>query len=235
MKFAGGKGWLSGLSIGLLIMFVALYFIWPDYRVFLQEMWLSLTSGDRQQVRLWVEKAGLFGPLLIILLMTLQMFTFVIPSWLLMIVAVIAYGPWWGGLLSIVSVSIAGAVGYGIGLLVGQKALARVIGREAERRVIAETNRYGIWAVFMARLNPFLSNDLVSFVAGVLRMGFPRFMTATLAGIAPLAVMIGYFGREDSQMKWGLLVISLVSLAGLVVKIWFDRRPVREVRDHAEG
>ena len=75
----------------------------------------------------------------------------------------------------------------------------------------------------IARLNPLLSNDGISLLGGILRMGFLKFLGATLAGIAPLAVLIAIFGSEWETMKTGLIWISVVSLIGLAAKIWFDR------------
>jgi len=49
---------------------------------------------------------------------------------------------------------------------------------------------YGFWAIIVTRVNPFLSNDAISFVGGLLRMGYWKFIAAALVGIAPLTSFI---------------------------------------------
>jgi len=227
MEWSRRGGGLLYVSGGVLLLLVALFFIWPAWHDLVVETWEVLVSGDQARIRELVEGAGWCGPLLIVILMTLQMFLIIAPSWLLMVVAVVAYGPLLGSLISLVSVLVAAVVGYGLGRLVGERALGSLIGRNAEQRVTEEVERYGVWAVLIARVNPLLSNDAISFVAGVLRMGFRKFVLATLAGIAPLVALIAIFGREAGSMKSGLLVISLISLVGLGAKVLFDRQLAR--------
>jgi uncharacterized membrane protein YdjX (TVP38/TMEM64 family) len=57
-----------------------------------------------------------------------------------------------------------------------------------------------------------LSNDAISFVAGLLRMGYWRFIAATLAGIAPLTIFIAIMGQSNDTLLQGLLWGSIVSL-----------------------
>lgn len=211
--------------VGVLI---ALYWIWPDYRIFLQQAWTVVTSGDEERIDQWVGSFDPWGPLVIVLLMVAQMFLIVVPSWLLMVIAVLGYGPWGGLLIAIAAVMAASSVGYGVGHLIGRGGLDRLLGKGKKRAVERETERYGVWAVVIARVNPLLSNDAISVVAGMVGMGFWRFLGATLAGISPLAGAIAVLGRDWTRMRQGLLWISLLSLLGLGVKIVLDRRSRRK-------
>lgn len=87
---------------------------------------------------------------------------------------------------------------------------------------------FRLWAVVIARINPLLSNDAISFIAGMLGMNFWKFLLATLAGITPLTVAIAVFGEDWQSMKTGLLWLSAASLIGLGVKIWFDKKMARQ-------
>ena len=205
-------------------MVVGLYWISPAYHNFVNEAWAVLTSDDRARIEQWVGQFGWWGPLVIVLLMVLQMFLFVAPSWLLMVIAVLAFGPVWGATISIVAVAVAASVAYGLGFLLGEHALARMLGEKTERKMRRETERYGVWAVVIARLNPLLSNDAISFLGGLIRMGFWKFLGATLLGISPLAIAIAIMGERWQTLKSGLIVLSIISLIGLGLKIWFDKR-----------
>lgn len=214
--------WLS--PVAGLSLIVGLYWIVPGYRDFVNEAWSVLTSNDRARIEEWVDQFGWWGPLVIVLLMVLQMFLLVAPSWLLMVIAVLAYGPVRGAVIAIVAVAVAASVAYGIGYLVGEHGLKRLLGEKTERKVRHETERYGVWAVVIARLNPLLSNDAISFLSGLLGMGFWKFLGATLLGITPLAIAIALMGEEWQSLKTGLIALSIVSLAGLAVKVWIDKR-----------
>ena len=89
-------------------------------------------------------------------------------------------------------------------------------------------NNYGFWAVMITRINPFLSNDAISFIAGLLRMNYIKFITATLIGIAPLTLLIALTGRNIDSLKSGLLWGSLVSLVLFGLYIWWDKKQKRK-------
>ncbi|HET8804138.1 MAG TPA: TVP38/TMEM64 family protein, partial [Aequorivita sp.] len=60
--------------------------------------------------------------------------------------------------------------------------------------------------------NPFLSNDAISFVTGILKMNYWKFIAATLVGIAPLIILIAIAGENTASLKNGLLWGSIFSL-----------------------
>jgi len=142
---------------------------------------------------------------------------------LLVVVAVLAHGGWGGGSTAFVAILVAGSVGYGVGKWIGEGTLVRWLGEKKDRRLRQETERYGFWAIVITRLNPLFSNDSISIVAGALRLGFWKFLSATTAGILPLVIFIGILGQEASAMKTGLMWLSIISLLGLGIKIAWDK------------
>ena len=77
-----------------------------------------------------------------------------------------------------------------------------------------------------------MSNDAISFVGGVLHMGYWRFMGATLIGILPLTIFIAVFGKSIDDLKMGLLWGSLASLLSFVLYVWWDKR--RKQKDKSQ-
>ena len=208
-----------------LIMGVVLsYFIFPSVEEFFKEAWDVLTSDDERRIKDWVQQFGWFGPVVIVLAMVLQMFLIVIPSIALMVVAILAYGPFIGSVIALAAVLIASSTGYLIGRLLGENVVVKMIGKKSEEKVVYYVDEYGFWAVVITRLNPVLSNDAISFVGGMLRMNYWKFIAATSLGIAPLILLIAYLGESNERLKNGLLwgsVISLVAFVGYVVwKQW---------------
>lgn len=212
------------ISIALVLGIGTSYFLIPEVKEFLDEAWSVLTSDDEERVQKWVSGFGWLGPIVLVLAMIAQMFLLVVPSILLMVVSVLAYGPIWGSVIIIASVYAASTVGYFIGSYFGDTIVKRIIGKKSEKKVASFLDDYGFWAVIVTRLNPFLSNDAISFVGGLLRMGYWKFMGATLVGIAPLTAFIAIFGKSIDELKMGLLWGSVISLLAFGAYIWWDKK-----------
>lgn len=202
---------------------MASYFIFPGFQEGVNEAWEVFTSGDKQRISSWVSQFGYWGPVFIVLAMVAQMFLLVVNVVLLMLVAIIAYGPVWGSVIAVVAVLVASTAGYFIGRSVGQAGVTKLIGHKAEKKVTDFVDNYGLWAIFIARISPFLSNDAVSFVAGLAKMGYWRFIGATMAGIVPLTVLLAWLGENNQRLKTGLIWVSAVSLAVFIGYIVYDK------------
>ncbi|MFP8967976.1 TVP38/TMEM64 family protein [Pokkaliibacter sp. CJK22405] len=220
-----GAALLSGL---ILLAIVMLYFLVPGIHDRVNEGFQILTSNDNQRIQAWVQDFGLWGPLLIILAMVVQMFLIVLPSLMLMVVAVLAYGPVLGSLISTVAVLVASLVGYAIGRRANQALQRRVISPATQQRLQDYMDAYGLWAVIIFRVCPFLSNDAISLVAGVVGMGLWRFSAATLIGILPLVILIGIFGEDTESLERGLLWMTALSVVIFGVYMLLRRRLKRQ-------
>ena len=215
--------WTWIIPVGLIALLVGLYFVIPPYRDFVDKAYTLLTSGDQQGFETWVRGFGAWGPAVILALMIMQTLLAFIPSVLIMIVTVVAYGPLWGGVLTWGGLMVAAAVGYGIGRAVGPATVYQLIGEKTENKVEGFVEDYGIWAIIAARVSPALSTDAVSFVAGLVKMGWLRFLFATGAGILPLTVLIAFLGADFQRLETGLIWVSVVSVALFLGYVVFDK------------
>jgi uncharacterized membrane protein YdjX (TVP38/TMEM64 family) len=100
--------------------------------------------------------------------------------------------------------------------------------------------RWGAYAILGARLVPVVSFDIISYAAGLTRMGFWRFMLATAVGMAPATFIYSYLGGRAPQYVQVLLVAFGVVIAGVVVTVVIRRRrqgkriPLVEKKDAIE-
>ncbi|PRX40767.1 TVP38/TMEM64 family protein [Salegentibacter salegens] len=212
---------VSGIIIAALI---AGYFFIPGVREFFTNAWEVLTSNDEERITEWVSEFGWMGPTILILAMVAQMFLIVIPSVALMVVSILAYGPIFGSLIIFAAIFTASSVGYFIGRYFGPVIVQKLIGPKNENKIEDFIDDYGFWAVIVTRINPFLSNDAISFVGGILKMGYWRFIGATLVGIAPLTIFIAIIGKSTDGLKTGLLWGSIVSLVIFILYVWWDKK-----------
>ncbi|TXK51898.1 TVP38/TMEM64 family protein [Pontibacter qinzhouensis] len=222
-KEVGESKWPLYLTGAIVVVLVLAYFVSPDFKNTMQEAWLVMTSGEEEQISEWVSQFGFWGPFFLVGAMVAQMFLVVVNVVALMLVAILAYGPVWGSALAVLAVSVAATVGYFIGHALGETGVSKIIGHKAEKKVAGFVDDYGIWAVIIARISPLLSNDAVSFVAGFAKMGYLKFMAATLAGIIPLTILLAWLGENSDRLKSGLLWLGGISLLLFIGYVVYDK------------
>lgn len=71
--------------------------------------------------------------------------------------------------------------------------------------------------VFVSRLLPFISFDIVSYAAGLTVLSFWRFALATLAGIVPMSFLLAHFGEEISAGDDRRIMVSVVLLGSITL------------------
>jgi len=214
--------WPLYLSVGLVVGVVLLYFTVPAVEEFTDEAIEVLSSGEEEEVSAWVDQFGWAGPLALILAMTLQMAVLVVPTVLVMVVSIMAYGPFFGSGIILAGIFIASSIAYGLGKSLGSPLIENFLGSKTKEKMKDALERYGFWAVIVFRFSPFLSNDAISLVAGIMKMGYWKFIGATMLGILPLTILIAIFGEQDEGMQTGLIWLGGISLAGFVAYVWWD-------------
>nr|WP_286173975.1 VTT domain-containing protein [Rhodobacter sp. NTK016B] len=170
---------------------------------------------DGERLRTLVARAGLWGPVLIVTLMTLAVVASPIPSAPIALAAGAAYGHIWGTALVVIGAELGALIAF---------ALARILGHDVLRRVFGDRVDVGLLGsqtaltttVFASRLMPFVSFDMISYAAGLSRLHAWRFAFATLAGIVPASFLLAHFGGEAvsgdlGQATWAVLGLGLVT------------------------
>jgi len=150
------------------------------------------------------------------------MFLFVVPNILVMIIAIVIYGPLWGSVISLVGVFCSSSLGYALGRYLGPVTVNKLIKPQTQVKISNFIERYGVGAIAITRLAS-LSNDSLSIVAGLLKMSYHRYILATLAGITPLIVLLALYGR-NGRIERALLWIAGISMVLLFVYIFVDKK-----------
>jgi uncharacterized membrane protein YdjX (TVP38/TMEM64 family) len=210
------------IALSLLAVLVGCYFILPGFKNTVNEIFHVLISKDEKKIEAWVERFGIAGPLVLILVMIVQMFLFVVPNILVMVISIVIYGPVWGSLISLVGIFCSSSLGYLLGRYLGPVTVNKLINTETQLKISAFIERYGVGAIAITRLAS-LSNDSLSIVAGLLKMSYRKYILATLAGITPLIVLLALYGR-NGRIERALLWIAGISLVLLFIYIFIDKK-----------
>lgn len=181
-------------------------------------------SGNQQEISSVIKGFGAWGIAAIILIIILQMFLVVIPSWLPMIAAALVYGTFSSILISSTGVFLASTIGYSLGLGLNENALHKFISDKTFDKLNYWVSHYGFWSIVLFRISPFLSNDAISILAGGLKMNYIKFITATMIGIVPLATAIAFFASDIETLKAGLYWIGGAGIVIYAVFVFMDHR-----------
>ncbi len=159
---------------------------------------------DRETLDRMVAGAGPLGPLLVIGLMTLAVVASPIPSAPIALASGAAYGHVWGTLWVILGAEAGALLAFLLARLLGRDAMRRWFGDRIDQGLMGSQNMLsGI--VFVSRLMPFVSFDLISYAAGLSVLHFWRFALATLAGIAPASFLLAHLGTAVAAGEAGAL------------------------------
>ena len=145
-----------------------------------------------------------------------------IPSAPIALAAGAAYGHLWGTLYVALGAEIGALTAFGISRFVGYEVImARFGDRIASMRLLGSQTAL-MWTVFVTRLVPFISFDIVSYAAGLTPLTVWRFAAATLLGIVPASFVLAHFGTEitstnPTRILGAALVLGLFTGAPLIV------------------
>jgi len=187
------------MRLVFLMVTLAVFFLlgWWAFGEGLEEAWNVERLADRfEAARSW---AWLAGILLLIADLLLP-----IPGTVVMSALGAVYGFWIGGLISAIGAMLAGMFGYGVGRFFDEKFAKRWLGEEDFEKGRNLFSKSGAWVVAVSRALPILP-EVLSCMAGLLRMPFGKFMVALACGSVPMGFLfawIGTVGRE--QPAWGL-------------------------------
>lgn len=189
---------------------------------------------EPERLETLVARAGLWGPVLIVTLMTLAVVASPIPSAPIALAAGAAYGHVWGTVQVVIGAELGALIAFGLARVLGHDVLRPVFGDRVDAGLLGSQTALTA-TVFASRLMPFVSFDMISYAAGLSRLHAWRFALATLAGIIPASFLLAHFGGEAvsgdfGRATWAVLGLGLVT--GLPL-LWvaMRRKPEESVRD----
>lgn len=214
------------MSLSIAGILVVAYSTIPSFHDFIQEGFDVLTSEDAERIKIWVSQFGFWGPVVLIISMVVQMFMFIVPNILLIVISILSYGPVWGSLIAWIGIFFSSTLGYVIGSKLSQVTIKRFVSGRTQRILSEFIRDYGMTAIVVIRLSTF-SNDGLSIVAGLLKMSYGKFIMATLIGITPLITILALFGKSG-KIQRGLLWVGVILIICLVLYIIIDKRRKRK-------
>jgi uncharacterized membrane protein YdjX (TVP38/TMEM64 family) len=193
---------------------------------------MLVTLTDAHALRQYVMGLGMAGPLAIVALMILAILVSPIPSAPIALAAGALYGHTWGTAYIALGAELGALAAFGLARLVGRDSLQRWLGSRLPKSRLGSQNAL-MTIVFVSRLLPFISFDVVSYAAGLTSLTLWRFALATLAGILPASFLLAHFGGEMAtgeldRILYAVLALGLLTAVPLAVHFARERLRKRE-------
>lgn len=172
-------------------------------------------------LRAFFARFGIAAPLAYVGFVTVEVVVAPLPGTMLYAPGGVIFGGFWGGLLSLAgNVFGAGIACLSMRVFLGQRA-ETYLARSALAPYEASITRRGAWVIFLLRVNPLTSSDLVSYAAGLTHLPVWKVMLATLAGMAPLCFAQAYLA-EELLTAFPRLIYLLLALCAVyaAVVLW---------------
>ena len=162
-----------------------------------------------------VQNLGFFGPLLLITLMTLAIVFSPLPSAPVALAAGAIYGHTNGTIYIVIGAELGAIIAFQIARITGHERASKYLGSNFSLGRFGSQNALTS-IVFISRLIPFMSFDLVSYAAGLTPIKFWRFASATLLGLIPVSFALAHMGGELVTPDETVILMVIVLLVSLM-------------------
>ena len=198
-------------------------------------LWISRDSistlwswiSDRETVTSSMERAVLWGPVVLFILFVLQVFLAFIPGQALMVACGYLYGFWGGFLLSWLSLVAGGEAAFMLARKYGRSFAEKWIAQDVLARWDQTAQGQGVGFFAMMLLMPLVPNDAMCYVAGLGKISRSRFFVANMLGRGMACVITsaaGALGGNISSQGW-VMLIAIFILIGIAWYVARSRRP----------
>ncbi|MDA0196435.1 MAG: VTT domain-containing protein [Bacteroidetes bacterium] len=199
------------LFIILAVLVLIPFFIWGD---------ALMTAFSEKGTITFLTQYGQWAWAVAILLLMADLFL-PIPATIIMAAVGYIYGPVAGGIISAAGSFMGGVLGHGLCRIMGEKTARRILGEKDYERGVRLSGDIGGWLVVLSRWLPVFP-EVVSCMAGLIRMRLVRFILAMACGSLPLGFTYAYIGHAGVDNPYLAVGLS----AGLPPLIWLSIRPV---------
>ncbi|PLW79905.1 hypothetical protein C0585_05355 [Candidatus Woesearchaeota archaeon] len=210
----------------LLSLFLASFLFFIGYSIQHEGIFYHVFNSNTDDLVNYISGFENFAPFVLLFLIILEVVAAPIPGFIIYVAAGIIFGSFWGGLISF----IGNIIGSAICFYIAWKGRTFFF-KKTKNKMLENFDRYSIkyggYAIFLLRVNPFTSTDIFSYLAGFSKMRFKQFIIGTTLGLLPIVFLSSYLGGEivtNHPLLYKIFVlISILYLAGAIYLIYFAR------------
>lgn len=186
------------------LIIIVLVLIW-----ILRQPILSLLTwvSDREAVVATMQQFGIWGPVVLSILLVLQVFLAFIPGQALMIACSYLYGFWGGLFIAWISLVAGGEAAFLLARRYGRPFAEHWIAADILARWDKTAAGQGVGFYAMSLVLPIFPNDAMCYVGGLANITPKRFLLANMVGRGTACLLTSLIGAFGSQIPvWGWVV-----------------------------
>ncbi len=187
---------LKKIKYQLLILFFLLVVIAFVYSYTVEGLIYLVFQGDPDGVVSYFDDSPHMVLLFILFVVLEVVFISVIPSVILYTTGGLLFGTFYGSVIIWVGNIIGASICYFLSRTFLKDYFEKKIPDKKLKTFNKYVEKYGFYAIFLLRLNPFTSSDVFSYISGVTRLKFLPFIIGTGLGLIPLIVVTVFIGSD---------------------------------------
>lgn len=198
---------------------------------------VQLGDALGQYVRTFAD--GPFGLPVLIIAFCVSAFI-AVPQFVLIGVAIYAFGPGLGSVYSWIATLVSGTMTYWIGVVSGQSMLVRLSSKRLDK-FAAFVGRNAFAASGIVRIVPSGPFLVVNMAFGALRASFWGFLGGMALGVIPKIALVGFAGKgiraavEGNPVLAAVMILAAIAVfAGLFLYVRYRRRKGENIALNAE-
>ena len=192
------------LGVALVVLFLFLY-------IYIEELNLKEIFTDLEYLQEKLKSLDAWGPFLIIVLMCGAIVMSPIPSAPIAVASGLVYGHLWGTIYILIGAQLGAIIAFSIARLLGYEAMQKKFGDQIKYKHF-NSQKNLMLVVFITRLIPFISFDIISYAAGLTKINFLQFSLATFFGILPASFLLAHFGEKISENNTQQVLMTVLFL-----------------------
>lgn len=172
-------------------------------------LWTPLVNfiEDPDSLALWIESAGIWGPIVFMLLNTAQVLLAVIPGGPFEVAAGALFGPFIGTLMCDIAMSLGGVITFLFVRKFGMKFIELFTTREKIESVkFLHANDKSTTLLFIFFLLPGTPKDLMCYVVGLSDIKLSTWVLINLVGRFPAILLSALGGSALGEQRYGIFI-----------------------------
>jgi uncharacterized membrane protein YdjX (TVP38/TMEM64 family) len=182
---------------------------------------LNITFESSNALKEFVLGFGVFAPVVIILIMLVELIFVPLPASVIAITNGYTFGLFQGWLYSYIAYIIAAIIAFFLSRRFGQPLIAKIIQAEQLEKYDAFLRKKGRYALWFAYVFPFFPNVILSFVIGLSRIKFKKFIIYPLIGYIPNLLLLNYLGSLLFAFGLDFRLLLFISVIILLLLIFY--------------
>lgn len=204
----------------IIISIVILFIAWFSYSYFSGGIISSLVNSDTNSVVDFINSSGFFAGIVFMFLVILEVVLAPMPPLVLYLAAGYIFGGFIGGIYTLAGNITGALIDFKLARKFGKNTINKTSTQNFQKKFHKFSEKYGTYAIFILRVNPLTTSDIVSYLSGFTKIKTWKFLLATALGLIPMIFVQTYFGDifiRDNPFLSALVLLFSITYLGIFV------------------